>query len=228
MPKAINSIMWRVGLFYVGSVVLLALLLPYTEYSSDQSPFVTVFDKLGVPGAAGVMNLVALTAALSSLNSGLYSTGRILRSMAISGSAPKFTARMNKGKVPYGGVLFTAAFGVAGVVLNYFMEDEAFELVLNFASLGILGTWAMVMICSLFFWSRAKQGLVERPAYRLPWAPYTQIVTLVFLLTVLVLMWCDGGVGRTTVMFVPVIGAALVGGWFLVRRRVAALAAARD
>lgn len=228
MPKAINSIMWRVGLFYVGSVVLLALLLPYTAYSSDQSPFVTVFDKLGVPGAAGIMNLVVLTAALSSLNSGLYSTGRILRSMSLSGSAPKFTGVMNKGKVPYGGVLFTAAFGVAGVGLNYFMAEEAFEIVLNFASLGILGTWAMVMLCSLHFWRRAKQGRVERPAYRLPWAPYTQLVTLAFLLTVLVLMWCDGGVGRTTVMFVPAIGAALVGGWFLVRRRVAELAAARD
>ncbi len=227
MPKAINSIMWRVGLFYVGSVVLLALLLPYTAYSSDQSPFVTVFDKLGVPGAAGVMNLVVLTAALSSLNSGLYSTGRILRSMAMSGSAPKFTARMNKGKVPYGGVLFTAAFGVAGVGLNYFMPGEAFEIVLNFASLGILGTWGMVMLCSLFFWRRAQQGHLERPSYQLPWAPYTQLVTLAFLFAVLVLMWCDGGVGRTTVMFVPLIAAALVAGWFLVRGRVAELAASR-
>ncbi|RSS57710.1 amino acid permease [Streptomyces sp. WAC06614] len=224
MPKAINSIMWRVGIFYVGSVVLLALLLPYTAYSGDQSPFVTVFDKLGVPGAAGIMNLVVLTAALSSLNSGLYSTGRILRSMAMAGSAPKFTARMNKGKVPYGGVLFTAAFGVAGVFLNYRMPGEAFEIVLNLASIGILGTWAMVMICSLLFWRRAQRGEVERPGYKLPWAPYTQIVTLVFLVTVLVLMWSDGGVGRTTVMFLPAIAAALVGGWFLVRRRVAELA----
>ncbi|WP_330329610.1 amino acid permease [Streptomyces sp. NBC_00536] len=228
MPKAINSIMWRVGVFYVGSVVLLALLLPYTEYSADQSPFVTVFDKLGVPGAAGIMNLVVLTAALSSLNSGLYSTGRILRSMATAGSAPKFTARMNRGKVPYGGVLFTAAFGVMGVGLNYFMPDDAFEIVLNFASIGILGTWAMVMLCSLHFWRRAREGRVERPSYRLPWAPYTQIVTLVFLAVVLVLMGSDDGVGRRTILFLPVIAAALVGGWFLVRRRVAELAAARE
>ncbi|MFF9984361.1 amino acid permease [Streptomyces erythrochromogenes] len=228
MPKAINSIMWRVGVFYVGSVVLLALLLPYTAYSADQSPFVTVFDKLGIPGTAGIMNLVVLTAALSSLNSGLYSTGRILRSMALSGSAPKFTGVMNKGKVPYGGVLFTAAFGVAGVGLNYWMPGEAFEIVLNLASIGILGTWGMVMLCSLFFWHRSKNGLVSRPSYRLPWAPYTQIATLLFLVTVLVLMWSDGGVGRTTVMLLPAIAAALVGGWFLVRGRVAELAANRD
>ncbi|MCH0539484.1 amino acid permease [Streptomyces sp. MUM 203J] len=220
IPKAINSIMWRVGLFYVGSVVLLALLLPYTAYSADQSPFVTVFDELGVPGAAGVMNFVVLTAALSSLNSGLYSTGRILRSMAMAGSAPEFTARMNKGQVPYGGILLTAGFGVLGVVLNYVMPGEAFELVLNFASIGILGTWGMIMVCSLLFWRRAREGRVARPDYRLPWAPYTQLVTLAFLASVLFLMWWGGGVGRTTVACVPLIAGLLVGGWFLVRKRV--------
>ncbi|WP_328724761.1 amino acid permease [Streptomyces sp. NBC_00259] len=228
MPKAINSIMWRVGLFYVGSVVLLALLLPYTAYSGDESPFVTLFDKLGIPGAAGVMNLVVLTAALSSLNSGLYSTGRILRSMSMSGSAPKFTGVMNKGGVPYGGILLTAGFGVLGVVLNYVMPGEAFELVLNFASIGIIGTWGMIMVCSLLFWYRSKDGRVTRPGYRLPWAPWTQITTLVFLASVLVLMWMDDGISRTTVNCLPLIALALVGGWFVVRKRVRTLATERQ
>ncbi|MEV6795914.1 amino acid permease [Streptomyces sp. NPDC051320] len=227
IPKAINSIMWRVGIFYVGSVVLLALLLPYTAYSDGQSPFVTVLAKLGVPGAAGVMNLVVLTAALSSLNSGLYSTGRILRSMALSGSAPRFTGRLNKGQVPYGGILLTAGFGVLGVILNYLVPGKAFEIVLNFASIGILGTWGMVMLCSLLFWRRSREGRVSRPAYRLPWAPYTQIVTLCFLAGVAFLMWWGGGVGRTTIECLPLIAAALVGGWFVVRGRVAAVAAER-
>ncbi|MGW8951266.1 amino acid permease [Streptomyces sp. NPDC055709] len=228
IPKAINSIMWRVGLFYVGSVVLLALLLPYTAYSGDESPFVTLFDKLGIPGAAGVMNLVVLTAALSSLNSGLYSTGRILRSMSMSGSAPKFTGVMNKGGVPYGGILLTAGFGVLGVVLNYVMPGEAFELVLNFASIGIIGTWGMIMVCSLLFWYRSKDGRVTRPGYRLPWAPWTQITTLVFLASVLVLMWMDDGISRTTVNCLPLIALALVGGWFVVRKRVRTLATERQ
>ncbi|MEV0093039.1 amino acid permease [Streptomyces sp. NPDC050738] len=228
MPKAINSIMWRVGIFYVGSVVLLALLLPYTSYSDGESPFVTVLDKLGVPGAAGVMNLVVLTAALSSLNSGLYSTGRILRSMSLSGSAPRFTGLMNKGKVPYGGILLTAGFGVLGVALNYRFPGEAFEIVLNFASIGILGTWGMIMLCSLLFWRRAQDGRVTRPGYRLPWAPYTQIVTLAFLAAVVFLMWWGGGIGRTTVYCLPLIAAALVGGWFLVRGRVQEVAAERQ
>ncbi|MFF4527835.1 amino acid permease [Streptomyces sp. NPDC001407] len=221
MPKAINSIMWRVGIFYVGSVILLALLLPYNAFTGDESPFVTVLSKIGVPYAAGVMNLVVLTAALSSLNSGLYSTGRILRSMAMSGSAPKFTSRMNKGQVPYGGILLTAFFCVLGVALNFVVPKDAFEIVLNFAAIGIIGTWGMIMLCSLLFWRRSKDGRVTRPGYRLPWAPYTQIITLLFLAGVLGIMASDPGPSRTTVLCLPLIAAALVGGWFLVRGRVA-------
>lgn len=103
MPRAINSVVLRIACFYVGSTVLLALLLPYTAYKEHVSPFVTFFSKIGIDAAGSVMNLVVLTAALSSLNAGLYSTGRILRSMAINGSGPRFTAPMSKTGVPYGG-----------------------------------------------------------------------------------------------------------------------------
>ncbi|MGI5379614.1 amino acid permease [Streptomyces sp. CA-251387] len=221
VPRAVNSIMWRVGLFYVGSVVLLALLLPGSVYSADQSPFVTVLSKIGVEGAGDVMNLVVLTAAMSSLNSGLYSTGRILRSMAMAGSAPKFTARMNRSQVPYGGILLTCAVCVLGVGLNYLMPAQAFEIVLNVASLGIISTWVIIMICHLIFVRRAKAGLVDRPSFRLPGSPVTEIVTIAFLLSVLGLMWNDPEVGRKTLLLIPVIAAMLVGGWYAIRRRVA-------
>ncbi|PTM84864.1 MULTISPECIES: amino acid permease [unclassified Streptomyces] len=220
VPRAVNSIMWRVGLFYVGSVVLLALLLPGSAYSADESPFVTVLSKIGVSGAGDVMNLVVLTAAMSSLNSGLYSTGRILRSMATAGSAPKFTARMNRSQVPYGGILLTCAVCVLGVGLNYLMPSQAFEIVLNVASLGIVSTWVIIMICHLVFVRRAKAGLLTRPSFRLPGSPVTEIVTIAFLVAVLGLMWKDPDVGRKTLLLIPVVAAMLVAGWFGVRRRV--------
>ncbi|MFI7407845.1 amino acid permease [Streptomyces sp. NPDC049627] len=221
VPRAVNSIMWRVGLFYVGSVVLLALLLPGSVYSADESPFVTVLSKIGVEGAGDVMNLVVLTAAMSSLNSGLYSTGRILRSMAMAGSAPKFTARMNRSQVPYGGILLTCAVCVLGVGLNYLMPAQAFEIVLNVASLGIISTWVIIMICHLIFVRRAKAGLVARPSFRLPGSPVTEIATIAFLLATLALMWNDPEVGRRTLLLIPVIAAMLVAGWYAIRRRVA-------
>ncbi|WP_448316999.1 amino acid permease [Streptomyces sp. CO7] len=220
VPRAVNSIMWRVGLFYVGSVVLLALLLPGSAYSGDESPFVTVLSRIGVPAAGDVMNLVVLTAAMSSLNSGLYSTGRILRSMAAAGSAPRFTGVMNRNQVPYGGILLTGAVCVLGVGLNFLMPGQAFEIVLNVASLGIISTWVIIMICHLVFVRRARAGLLTRPAFRLWGSPVTEIVTIAFLVAVLALMWGDPEVGRRTLLLIPVIAAALVAGWFAVRRRV--------
>lgn len=118
MPRAINSVIGRIALFYVGSVLLLALLLPHSVYRAGESPFVTFFSRVGFSGAGTIMNGVVLTAALSSLNAGLYSTGRILRSMAMNGSAPRFMTRMSRHGVPYGGILLTAGVGYLGVVLN--------------------------------------------------------------------------------------------------------------
>ncbi|MFJ3639215.1 amino acid permease [Streptomyces sp. NPDC090108] len=224
VPRAVNSIMWRVGIFYVGSVVLLALLLPGSVYSGDQSPFVTVLSKIGVPAAGDVMNLVVLTAAMSSLNSGLYSTGRILRSMAMAGSAPKFTARMNSRQVPYGGILLTCGVCVLGVGLNYLVPSQAFEIVLNVASLGIISTWVIIMLCHMIFVRRARSGLVTRPNFRLKGSPVTEIATIAFLLVCLGMMWNDPDVGRKTLLLIPVIAVLLVAGWFGVRRRVASTA----
>jgi L-asparagine permease len=220
IPKAINSIMWRIGIFYVGSVVLLSMLLPSGLYKEGQSPFVTVLSHIGVPAAGDVMNLVVLTAALSSLNSGLYATGRILRSMSKSGSAPKFVGVMNRSKVPFGGILLTGAVCLLGVILNYLVPGQAFEIVLNFAAIAIVATWAMIIICHLLFVRKARHGEVTRPGYVLPGSPYTQYVTLAFLLGVFVLMWFDKPVGRTTLLCSPLIVVALVVGWFCVRKQV--------
>ncbi|CAM5453114.1 hypothetical protein SVIOM342S_03271 [Streptomyces violaceorubidus] len=103
---------------------------------TEEPPFVTVLSGIGVPAAGDVMNLVVVTAAMSSLNSGLYSTGRILRSMAMAGSAPRFTGVMSRSQVPYGGILLTCAVCVLGVGLNYLVPSKAFEIVLNVALPG--------------------------------------------------------------------------------------------
>ncbi|MFI0444787.1 amino acid permease [Actinomadura sp. 6N118] len=223
VPKAVNSIIWRIVVFYVGSIVLLAMLLPWTAYSADESPFVTVLSKVGVPAAGDVMNLIVITAALSSLNSGLYSTGRILRSLGSAGSAPRFTTAMSRSQVPYGGILMTGAVCVLGVGLNAWMPKDAFEIVLNLSAIAILATWSLIMICHLLFVRRADQGLLTRPAFRLPGSPFTEIATLAFFAGVVVLMAMDDeGAGQLTVMAIPVIALALTLGWYAVRRRVTA------
>lgn len=228
MPRAINSVIMRIALFYCGSVILLALLLPYSDYKAGESPFVTFFGKLGVAHMGSIMNFVVLTAALSSLNAGLYSTGRILRSMSMNGSAPKFTSRMSKAGVPYGGILLTSAIALFGIWLNYIVPSQAFEIVLNVASLGILASWATIVLCQLKLFYLAKQGQAERPAFRMFGAPYTGIATLVFLGLVLVLMAFDRPVGTWTVASLVIIVPALAIGWRIASPRVLAIARLRE
>ena len=224
MPRAINSVVFRIAVFYIGSTVLLGLLLPYTAYHAGVSPFVTFFSKIGFAGGGSLMNLVVLTAALSSLNAGLYSTGRILRSMAMSGSGPKFTAAMSKGGVPYGGILLTAGIGLFGIVLNAVKPSQAFEIVLHIAATGVIAAWATIVACQLRFYYLTKAGQLERPKFRMPLSPYTGYATLAFLVGVLVLMFFDKVQGPWMLGAVVIGVPALIGGWFLVRNRVTATA----
>jgi L-asparagine permease len=228
MPRAINSVIARVAIFYCGSLVLFALLLPYTAYKPGESPFVTFFSRIGLGGAGTIMNLVVLTAALSSLNAGLYSTGRILRSMSMNGSAPRFTGRMSQSGVPYGGIMLTGVIALCGVALNAFNPGQAFEIVLNMSALGIIAGWGTIVLCQLRLHHLAKKGLATRPSFRMIGAPYTGYATLLFLVTVLVLMGMDHPIGSWTVATLAVIIPALVAGWFAVRGRVMAAAAERD
>ncbi|WP_262137696.1 amino acid permease [Pseudomonas sp. Marseille-Q5117] len=219
LPKAINTIMWRIGLFYVGSVVLLTLLLPWTAYSGSESPFVTFFGKLGVPYMGTIMNIVVLSAAFSSLNSGLYSTGRILRSLAMGGSAPGYVSRMNSRGVPYAGILVTVAVIAIGIPLNYLVPTHAFEVVLNVAALGIISTWGFIVFCQIRFRQAVKRGDIRGVSFRMPGAPFTSWATLVFLLVVVILMAFDYPSGTSTVAMIPVLAVGLTLGWRLTKNR---------
>ncbi|TCV71977.1 amino acid permease [Neorhizobium sp. S3-V5DH] len=227
MPGAIRTVVFRLIVFYVGSVLLLSLLLPYTAYKAGESPFVTFFGTIGVEGADIIMNLVVLTAVLSSLNAGLYSTGRILHSMAVSGSAPAALAKMNKAGVPYGGIAVTAVVTVIGVALNAIIPAAAFEIALNLSALGIICAWGVIVLCQLKLWHLSRRGELVRLDFRMFGAPYTGILTLLFLFGVLVLMAFDYPVGTWTIASLALIAPALAIGWYLLRDRINRLAAER-
>lgn len=205
MPKAINTVIFRIAVFYVGSLILLSLLLPYVEYKAGESPFVTFFGTIGVPGMDVVMNLVVLTAAMSSLNAGLYSTGRILRSMSLNRSAPKFAGRISANGVPYGGIVITSVV----------------------AAIGIIASWGMIMLCHIALVKKSDRGQLQRPSFRMPFAPYSSWFVLVALVLIVVLMAFDNPVGTWTVAGLLVIIPTLIAGWYVCRGRINAIAAER-
>lgn len=221
LPKAINSMIFRIAFFYVGSVILMTLVLPWTAYSKDESPFVTFFTGIGVPHAGDIMQVVVLTAALSSLNAGLYATGRTLRSMAVAGEAPRIAAKLNKHKVPTGGIAITALLGLLGVLINYIYPTNAFEIVMNLAAIGIAGTWISVLVSHWVFVRKARAGEATRPDYRLPFAPWSNLIAIIFFAGVIVSMAFDTeGIGRQTLLMFLGVALAMIIGWFAVRNRI--------
>lgn len=220
IPKAINTTVWRIVFFYVGSVFLLALLLPAASYKAGESPFVTFLAALGVPYAADIMNLVVLTAALSSVNAGLYATARILKPLALQGSAPKFLGVMSQHGVPIGGVWLTTAMFVLGVILNYIVPEGAFEIVLNLGAIAILAMWAMICLAHLGYLQAIKRGDVTPHHYRAPLGGVGDLIVLAFLFGVVVLMGLDKPVGTgTLIVALVVLIPGFVIGWLISARR---------
>ena len=228
IPRAINTVIWRIAIFYVGSVVLLCLLMPYTAYKDAESPFVTFFDAIGIQGTAPIMQLVVITAAASSLNAGLYSTGRILHSMGVAGSAPKFTTKVSRSGVPVAGILLTGVIGLFGVVLNFFVPEQAFEVVLNIASVGTMASWAAIAMSHQKYLKLVGEGKYKRPNYRAPGGRFSDWAVMVFLAVVLVLMALDYPVGTYTLASLLLVIPLLIIGWYTVRDRVNEIARVRE
>jgi L-asparagine permease len=206
MPRAVNNVVWRILVLYCGSVLVMSFLLPYTEFKANESPFVTVFSKVGVSQMGDIMNLVVITAVLSSLNAGLYSTGRVIRTMSHAGSAPHALGQLNNRGVPFGGIALTSAVIIVGVVINYVAPGRAFDIAMNLTAVTLILTWGSMIIAQMKFRKRAEAGEFERPSFRMPLAPVSNWVTLAFLLLVVVLVASGDSIGFWTVIVsVPII-----------------------
>jgi amino acid transporter, AAT family len=188
IPSAINKVIYRILLFYIGALTVIMALVPWDELNAKTSPFVLVFDKVGIPAAAGIVNFVVLTAALSSCNSGIFSTGRMLYTLAGYGQAPAALRKVSRQKVPAAGMTASFAVMLIGVVVNYFIPDRAFAYITSIATVCGLFVWAMIAFAHLRYRRYVNEGRLPVSTYRLPGSPATNWVVLGFLLLVLVLL----------------------------------------
>ncbi len=183
--RSMRSVSWRILVFYVGSVLIVVTLLPWNAAEVTASPYASVLGFLGLPGAETVMNLIVLTAVLSCLNSGLYSSSRMLFSMARRDEAPKPLGRTNSGGVPRAAVLTASAAGFLAVVANYFLPTDAvFTFLLS--SSGAIAV--VIYLCIAITQIRGRRRR-EREGGELPirmWGfPYLSIVVVAALLVVI-------------------------------------------
>ncbi|GAC1032613.1 amino acid permease [Pseudomonas sp. No.21] len=188
IPNAINSVFWRILLFYVGALFVIMSIYPWNEIGTQGSPFVMTFERLGIKTAAGIINFVVITAALSSCNGGIFSTGRMLYSLAQHGQAPKPFARTSRNGVPRNALLLSIFALLLGVLLNYLVPEKVFVWVTSIATFGAIWTWAMILLAQMKFrrsLSPAEQGKLQFKMWLFPLSSY---LALAFLVLVVVLM----------------------------------------
>ncbi|GED98426.1 hypothetical protein nbrc107697_24650 [Gordonia crocea] len=196
LRRAINSVPFRIGIFYLGALFVILCVKGWRNFHEGTSPFVQVFEDVGIPGAAGIINFVLLTAALSSCNSGIYSTGRMLRSLSMRGDAPHQLSALSSRHVPVAGIVLSAAVMVIGVVINVIDTRRAFLWITSVSTVGILVVWSTIIVCHLVYRNRIKKGLLPPTDYTVPGAPVTSYLTLAFFVGVLVLLGFTSA-GRT-------------------------------
>jgi L-asparagine transporter-like permease len=217
LPKAINNVVVRIAVFYVGALVVLLSLVPWTEFHAGQSPFVRAFDAIGIHGAAGIIQFVVLTAALSSCNSGIYSTGRMLRTLSLQRSAPRPFAKLSTRKVPAVSIYASSGVMAFGILINAVVPEKAFTYITSAATVGVLWTWGVILVCQLRYRRKADAGELPASGFRMPGAPWTGYLGLAFLVLVLVLLGFSEDT-RVALYVTPIVAAAIGVGYLVSRR----------
>ena len=211
IPKAINQVIYRILIFYIGALVVLLSLTPWDSLlatlnaSGDAysgSPFVQVFSMLGSNTAAHILNFVVLTAALSVYNSGTYCNSRMLLGMAEQGDAPRVLAKIDKRGVPVRSILASAAITLVAVLMNYLVPQHALELLMSLVVATLVINWAMISF-SHFKFRQHMNRTGQVPLFKALWYPYGNYLCLAFVVFILVIMLMIPGI-QVSVYAIPV------------------------
>ena len=185
IPKAINGVIVRILLFYILTVAAILCLYPFNKLSTNISPFVDVFTKIGLPSVAVIMNIVAITAALSAFNSCLYSSSRMLYNLALNNNAFQILGKTSKSNTPYVAIIFTSFVVFITVIINYLFPEKALMYLLTVVTCSILITWFMILLSQIYF---RRKHAHENLSFTLKLFPYSNIFAICVLILVMVIM----------------------------------------
>ncbi|OFL93459.1 amino acid permease [Corynebacterium sp. HMSC055D05] len=217
VKRAVNSIIWRIAIFYLGSVAVITLLLPYATIdgadSAADSPFTAVLEMANIPGAAAFMEVVIVLALLSAFNAQLYGTSRLGYQQALEGDAPKWMAKTNANNVPMNSVLVSVVFAFLAVGLQWWNPPGMIDFIMSATGGCLIVTWIMITLSFIKLHPRIRESAVR--VHGATWVPW---VTLAALVGLTVLMLFDDA-ARSQVISVTILSLALVGLSLLTKKR---------
>jgi AAT family amino acid transporter len=221
IPRAMRSVTLRLILFYALSITVMLSMTPWDKMGSGitGSPFVLAFSKVGIPFAAGTMNLVVITAALSSANTNLYLTCRTLFSLSRDGYVPKALGRLGTNGVPYMALMVSTAGMAAAILLAIFAPGRAFLLLYGVAVAGMFFVWIVILLAHLSFRRSIGRARVAKLPIRLPFAPYAQIAALLSLAFIVIGTFYVEGLEYSVPSFMPFLLVITAFYWALKRTK---------
>ena len=193
IPKALRSTVLRLVIFFIGAITVIAAIVPYEETGVTDSPFVTVFEYVGIPFAPDIMNFVIITALLSAGNSGLFSCARMLFSLAEEGHAPRVLTRLTRRGIPLIALSVSLLIGLASLLSSVIAPSTVYLVLVSIAGFAVVAVW-MSIVASQYFHRRAfvkAGGDVASLAYRTPFYPVVPILAVVLLATSIVAIAFD-------------------------------------
>ncbi|OXM53038.1 GABA permease [Amycolatopsis thailandensis] len=217
--KATSSIVWRVIVFYVGSVTLLVMITGWRDIPTTTSPFAAAFGRFGIPAAETIVSAVVLTAVLSVLNSGLYTASRMLFALHGNGWAPKWIADTNRRGVPWKAILVSTSVGYVAVVMNFVSPDKIFYFIINSAGAVALFVYAIIAGSQLRMRRRLEAEAPERLKLRMWGYPWLSWLTLAGTLAVVASMLFVDADTRAQLYLSLISLAVILGVYFIQRRR---------
>lgn len=192
IPKAIRTILVRIIVFYIASIVILSAIFPSSELGLLESPFVTLLELVGIPYAADIMNFIILTAILSVGNSCLYASTRLLWAMSLEDMAPKIFSKTSKRNIPLNALLFTMVFSLLSLLTSVMKADAVFVLLMSIAGISVTISWMGIALSQFMFRRKYVKsgGRLEDLQYRVKWYPFIPLFCITFCSAILIfLLW---------------------------------------
>ncbi|AQA23534.1 amino acid permease family protein [Rhodococcus sp. MTM3W5.2] len=188
IPRAVNTVPIRIMLFYVLTLAVIMAINPWQSIGTDGSPFVQIFEGLGIGPAATVLNIVVITAALSAINSDIFGAGRMMFGMAERGQAPAIMRRVSRNGVPWMTVVIMTVALLVGVLLNYAIPESVFLVIASIATFATIFVWLMILLSQ--YRSRRRMSAEETAELKfpVPFWPYGQMLAIAFLVFVIVVL----------------------------------------
>ncbi|MGC5327737.1 amino acid permease [Brevibacillus sp. SYSU BS000544] len=210
LRNAVQGIIWRILIFYIGAIFVIVTIYPWNQLQEIGSPFVATFAKIGITVAAGLINFVIITAAMSGCNSGIYSAGRMLYTLGVNGQAPKIFTKLSNNGVPLLGTIGVLIGLGVGVILSYMAPDSPlFVYVYSASVLPGMVPWFVILISQINF-RKAKGAEMDKHPFKMPFAPVTNYVAIAFLLMVLVGMWFNDDTRVSLIAGIVFLGIVVI------------------